>query len=125
MMRVRVRRIGVRSVFLLFLVIYGLVGLLVGGGLAVLSTLDYGPEVASTLIDRLGWWSLVVFPALYGLVGGMAAAVAAILYNAAAVVMRGVRLDLRVAQEVEVEADAHRPERVAVRAREDDEQQEP
>lgn len=107
----RVRRIGVRSVFLLFLLVYGVVGLVTGGGLAVLSTLEIGPEAARTFIDELGWWAAGIGFVAYGLVGGVAASVAAIIYNMAAAVTGGVKLNLRVAQEVEV-VPHHRRERV-------------
>lgn len=107
----RVRRIGVRSVFLLFLLVYGVVGLVTGAGLAVLSTLQIGPEAARTFIDELGWWAAGIGFVAYGLVGGVAASVAAIIYNMAAAVTGGVKVNLRVAQEVEV-VPHHRRERV-------------
>lgn len=107
----RVRRIGVRSVFLLFLLVYGVVGLVTGAGLAVLSTLQIGPEAARTFIDELGWWAAGVGFVAYGLVGGVAASVAAIIYNMAAAVTGGVKVNLRVAQEVEV-VPHHRRDRV-------------
>ncbi len=111
MRRVRLRRIGLRSIFLLFLVLYGGVGLAVGAGLYLLSTTGFvDPGVAETVgvtaLDRLGGWSLVLFPALYGLVGGVAGAVGAALYNLAAAVTGGLRLDLEGAREVGVESPA-------------------
>lgn len=109
MRRVRLRRIGLRSIFLLFLVLYGSVGLLVGGGLYVFSTagmteLGLAETVGMTALDRLGPWSLLVFPALYGLVGGIAGAVGGALYNFAAAVTGGIRLELEDSHPVEVES---------------------
>lgn len=94
-MKARIRRIGVRSVFLLFLVLYGLVGLLVGGAVAVLGSLDMAPDTAATAVDALGWWAVPVLVLGYGLLGGLVGGVAAALYNAAAAVTGGIRLDLR------------------------------
>ncbi|MFW6192117.1 MAG: hypothetical protein ACOC83_01415 [Gemmatimonadota bacterium] len=90
----RVRRIGARSVFILFFVLYGFVGLVVGGLLFGASRLEFLPAVSMTPLDRLGAWSLLLFPAAYGLLGGFVGAVAAALYNFAATFTGGIRLDL-------------------------------
>lgn len=90
----RVRRIGARSVFILFFVLYGFVGLVVGGLLFGASRLEMLPAVSMTPLDRLGAWSLLLFPAAYGLLGGFVGAVAAMLYNFAATFTGGIRLDL-------------------------------
>ena len=108
MSRVRLRRIGLRSIFLLFLVLYGGVGLAVGVGLWLLSTTGVvdpalTETVGMTALDRLGAWSLVVFPALYGLVGGVAGVVGGALYNFAAAVTGGLRLELEGSRAVAVE----------------------
>lgn len=104
----RVRRIGVRSTFLLFLVIFGVVGLLVGTGLAVLSSLQLGPEAAETFLDRLGWWAPPLCFLAYGLLGGISAAITAVLYNMGAAVTGGVKVTLDTAHEVEVVPYHHR-----------------
>lgn len=114
-MTVRARRVGVRSVFLLFLLVYGVVGLLTGAGVAALSTFEVGPEAARTFVDELGWWVAGIGFVAYGLLGGVTAAVAAIVYNVAAAVTGGVKLELTVAQEVEV-IPHHRRERVETTA---------
>lgn len=108
MRRVRLRRIGLRSIFLLFLVLYGGVGLAVGGGLYLLAGAGIvdpalTEAVGVTALDRLGAWSLVLFPALYGLIGGSAGVAGAALYNLAAAVTGGLRLELEDAHRVEVE----------------------
>ena len=101
-MKARVRRIGVRSVFLLFLVLYGLVGLLVGGGLAVLGDMGMVPDAATTAVDALGWWAVPALALGYGLIGGLAGGLAAALYNVAAAVTGGVRLDLEESSRVRI-----------------------
>lgn len=103
-MRVRLRRVRARSVFVLFFVLYGLVGLLVGLGMAAVSTLDLPTVEELTPLEQLGWWSLAVFPLLYGLAAGVAGALAAVLYNLAASVTGGIRLDLATLERLEPEA---------------------
>lgn len=110
MRRVRLRRIGLRSIFLLFLVLYGSVGLAVGVGLYLLAgagIVDPGltETVGMTALDRLGAWSLLLFPVLYGVVGGIAGLVGGALYNLAAAVTGGLRLTLEDARDVDVEED--------------------
>lgn len=97
-MRVRVRRVRARTVFLMAFLLYGLVGLLVGGALYILDHFHLVPATASeqTGLDRLGAWILLLFPGVYGMLGGLFGAVAAIFYNGIAAVMGGIELDLRV-----------------------------
>lgn len=103
-MIVRVRRARVPSVFALALVLSAAVGLVVGGAVAAATALPVPEGYQLTLLDRLGLWALVVFPVVYGLAGGLAAAVAALLYNLAAAVTGGIRVDLRELGTLEEEA---------------------
>lgn len=119
MRRVRLRRVGLRSIFLLFLVLYGGVGLLVGIGLYVLSSAGVTDSVGMTALDRLGPWSMALFPLIYGVVGGIAGTVGAALYNAAAAVTGGIRLDLEGGTAVEVEAPGDAADRAADETGED------
>lgn len=93
-MKFRLRHISARSVFLLFLTLYGIVGLLVGLLLTAVTTLGLPTGAELTAVDRLGAWSLLVFPLAYGLVAGLAGAIAAVLYNLAAAISGGIELDL-------------------------------
>ncbi len=96
-MRARVRRIRARTVFLMAMILYALVGLLIGGTLYVLNdVLRLVPVAERTWLDQIGAWILVLFPAAYGFLGGFFGAVAAIFYNAIAAIMGGVEVDLRV-----------------------------
>lgn len=108
-MIVRVRRARVPSVFAVALVLYGAVGLIVGATVAVVSTLPVPEGYEINLLDRLGLWSLLVFPLVYGLIGGLFAAVAAVLYNLAAAVTGGIRVDLRGLAALETEESAGSP----------------
>ena len=108
-MRARIRRIRARSVFLLALVLYALVGLLIGGTLFVLELAHLVPAAERTGIDAMGAWILVFFPLLYGLIGGFFGAVAAILYNAVAALTGGVEVDLAVKEGKRESAPAEAP----------------
>lgn len=92
-MKVELRRFRLWSVFRLAAVLYGLVGLVVGALVTGATTMELGtPDVH--LLERLGAWSLAVFPVLYGMVGGLAAAIAAALYNASAAIAGGVEVEV-------------------------------
>ena len=93
------------------MVLYGLIGFLVGLVLAVAASVEVPPGTEPNILTRLGFWSIAVFPVVYGLVGGLTAAVAVALYNAGASLVGGLRLDF---PEVEPESDGR--VRVAGRA---------
>lgn len=93
-MQVEVRRISLRSAFKLAMVLYGLIGFLVGLVLAVAASVEAPPGTEPNLLTRLGFWSIAVFPVLYGLAGGFAAAIAVALYNVGASLVGGLRLDI-------------------------------
>jgi hypothetical protein len=93
-MRLKVRKISARSAFLVALTLHGIVGLLVGVVLAVVSRLEVPAGTEPNLLSTLGMWSILVFPLTLGLVAGLTAAVAASLYNAAASVVGGLRIEL-------------------------------
>jgi hypothetical protein len=91
---VRIRRIRARSAFLVFLVLHGVVGLLVGAVMAVVSSMDLPSGAQPNILNRIGMWSLLVFPAAYGLIAGIVAAVSATLYNAAAALVGGISVEI-------------------------------
>jgi len=101
-MQVEIRRISIRSAFKLAMVLYGLIGFLVGLVLAVAASVEVPPGTEPNLLTRLGYWSIAVFPVVYGFAGGLTAAVAVALYNAGASLVGGLRVDL---PEVEPESD--------------------
>ena len=93
-MQVEIRRISIRSAFKLAMILYGLIGFLVGLVLAVAASVEVPPGTEPNLLTRLGFWSIAVFPVLYGLAGGFTAAIAVALYNAGASLVGGLRIDL-------------------------------
>ncbi|MGB5303470.1 MAG: hypothetical protein WBP17_09990 [Gemmatimonadota bacterium] len=92
-MQVEIRRISIRSAFKLAMVLYGLIGFLVGLVLAVAASVEAPAGTEPNILTRLGFWSIAVFPVLYGFAGGLTAAVAVALYNAGASLVGGLRLD--------------------------------
>lgn len=110
-MQVEIRRISIRSAFKLAMVLYGLIGFLVGLVLAVATSQEAPPGTEPNLLTRLGFWAIAVFPVVYGLAGGLTAAVAVALYNAGASMVGGLRLEF---PDVEPESDGR--VRVAGRA---------
>lgn len=93
-MLVQIRRVGIRSAFLLAMVLNGLIGLLVGLILAVVATLEVPPGTEASMLERLGVWSVAVFPVVYGLAGGFVAAISAALYNAGAALVGGLKVEV-------------------------------
>ncbi len=93
-MLVQIRRISLRSVFLVTMALYGIVGFLVGLVLAIVATLEVPAGSEPNILSRLGIWSVVVFPVLYGLGVGLLAVIAAVLYNSVASLVGGVRVEI-------------------------------
>ena len=93
-MQVQVRRISLRSVFLVTMALYGIVGFLVGLILAVVATIEVPAGTEPNILNRLGVWSVVVFPVLYGISAGLLAAIAAALYNSVASLVGGIRVEI-------------------------------
>lgn len=93
-MQVQVRRISLRSVFLVTMALYGIVGFLVGLILAVVATIEVPAGTEPNILNRLGVWSVVVFPVLYGIGAGLLAAIAAALYNSVASLVGGIRVEI-------------------------------
>ena len=93
-MQVQIRRVSLRSVFLVTMALFGIVGFLIGLILAVVATIEVPPGTEPNLISRLGIWSVVVVPILYGIGAGLVAAIAAALYNAVASLVGGIRVEI-------------------------------
>ncbi|MCL7926215.1 MAG: hypothetical protein M8860_03095 [marine benthic group bacterium] len=93
-MQVQIRRISLRSVFLVTMALNGIVGFLVGLILAIVATVDVPAGTEPNLLSRLGIWSVVVFPLIYGIGAGLLGAIAAALYNSVASLVGGVRVEI-------------------------------
>ena len=94
-----IRRVGIASAAKLFFLLNALLGLFLGLGLAALGmsglhslTGPLGAELPVPL-PAVPWAALVlVFPVVYGILGGIAGAVLAVLYNILAWGAGGLRL---------------------------------
>jgi len=95
-----VKRIGPGSAFKVGLVLYGLLGLIIGACISLFSLVGAGfmrsqnapaPAIAGMIF---GTMAIVMFPILYGVIGGVMGALSALLYNFAARLIGGLDLDL-------------------------------
>jgi hypothetical protein len=94
-MHLQIRRISTSSAFLVGMALHGLIGFLVGIGLAIVAGLDVPAGTEPSIVERLGAWAIVVVPFVYGVAGGLLTAMAAALYNAVAAVVGGIRIEMR------------------------------
>ncbi len=94
-----VRRVGPASAFKVGVVLYGMLGFIVGllVFLAALAGTQFfrGPETQIPFTGAaMGIAALIVCPILYGLIGGIVAAIGAALYNLAAGWVGGLEVDI-------------------------------
>jgi hypothetical protein len=95
----QIRSIGVGSAFKLFAVLYGMLGLLIGAVISLISVLGFmggsaaGMEGAGALL--FGTAAIVVAPILYGIIGACAGVVMSLIYNLAAKFTGGLEIDLQ------------------------------
>ncbi len=95
-----VKRIGPGSAFKVGLVLYGFLGLLVGACITLLSLLGAGfmraqEAPAPAFVGLIfGTLAIVIAPIFYGVLGGIASALSAVLYNVAAKIIGGLEVDI-------------------------------
>jgi hypothetical protein len=97
-----VKRVGPGSAFKIGLVLYGILGLLLGIVMACVSMVagslgTMGSSAvpgARALGFGMGLSAVIVFPLLYGLFGGVFAAIGAVLYNLVAGWVGGLEVDI-------------------------------
>lgn len=98
-----VKRIAPGSAFKVGLVLYAILGLLLGIFAAVISMLagSLGPAltragmpVSGVFGFDMGLVAILFFPIFYGLIGGIFAALGAVMYNLAAGWIGGIEIDL-------------------------------
>ena len=96
------RRVGPGSAFKIGLVLYGIIGLLLGIVMACVSMVagslgSLGQSAvpgARVLGLGLGFGAIIVFPLLYGVMGGVFAAIGAAIYNLVAGWVGGLEIDI-------------------------------
>jgi hypothetical protein len=97
-----VKRVGPGSAFKVGLVLYGILGLCVGIFMALFSmvagslTSMAGADMpaARMLGFGMGFGAIILFPVIYGVMGGIFAALGAILYNLVAGMVGGLEVDI-------------------------------
>ena len=91
------RRIGPASAFKVGLVSYALLGLIAGIFCSVISLvgLSFAPHAHIPFARTVGVFAVVVCPIIYGIFGGIGAALAAIVYNLASSWVGGIEVELR------------------------------
>ena len=97
-----VRRVGPGSAFKIGLVLYGIIGLLLGIVMACVSMVagslgGLGQSAvpgARVLGLGMGLGAIIVFPLLYGVIGGVFAAIGAAIYNLVAGWVGGLEIDI-------------------------------
>jgi hypothetical protein len=90
------KRISPGSAFKIGMVMYALIGMVVGAVMGL-----FGMIAGQFITERnpipgasLGLVAIIVFPILYGIIGGCVSALSAIIYNLAAGWMGGLEVDI-------------------------------
>ena len=96
-----VKRVGPGSAFKIGLITYAILGLVLGICMALVSTIvgSLGAGAASAPGAKffglgMGIGSVIFFPVVYGLIGGIFAAIGAVIYNLAAGWVGGLEVDI-------------------------------
>ena len=90
------RHVTPGSAFRIGLVVYGLVGLILGAICSVIATMagQFAWHAQLPFAGRVGMFAIILCPIIYGLIGGIGAAIAAFLYNLASRWIGGLEVDL-------------------------------
>jgi|WetSurMetagenome_2_1015567.scaffolds.fasta_scaffold251144_2 hypothetical protein len=92
------RKVGVLSMAKIETILMAIFGLILGLFYGIASSFVNSTEYADVATDSslmLGWWSILVFPILYAIIGFIAGAIGALLYNMVSRWVGGIELDLR------------------------------
>jgi hypothetical protein len=91
-----VKRIGPASAFKVGLVSYAIVGLIAGFfcSLIAVAGISFAPHARMPFAGTIGLFAVIVCPIVYGIVGGIAAVIAALIYNLAARWVGGLEVEI-------------------------------
>jgi hypothetical protein len=96
-----VRRVGPGSAFKVGLILYALLGLVLGLCMALISMVAGSLPIGQTAGPGaklfgfgMGFGAIAFFPVIYGLIGGVFAAIGAAIYNLVAGWVGGVEVDI-------------------------------
>lgn len=90
------KRIGPVSVFKIGLISYAFLGLIAGilCSLIVLTGASFAPHAHMPFAPAVGLLAVIVCPIAYGIIGGLAAVIGALIYNLASNWVGGVEVDI-------------------------------
>lgn len=90
------KRIGPASAFKVGLVSYAILGLIAGVfcSLVVLTGASFAPHAHLPFARTVGLFAVILCPIVYGIIGGVAAVISALLYNLVAGWVGGVEVEL-------------------------------
>ena len=90
------KRVSPASAFKVGLVAYGIVGLIVGVfcSLIAVTGARFASHAHMPIVSRVGVFAVIFCPIFYGIIGGIAAVIAAGIYNLAAGWVGGVEVDI-------------------------------
>ena len=92
-----VKRITPSSAFKVGLVVYGFLGLILGAFCTVMAIVGapFLREAHLPILGRfVGLFAVIICPILYGIIGGIGAVIAALIYNLAAGWVGGLEVDI-------------------------------
>ena len=91
-----VKRIGPGSAFKVGLVVYAILGFIFGILFALIGMLAGSLASSHSLFPGtgLGFFSIILFPICYGIIGGVFGALGAVIYNLAAGWVGGLEVDI-------------------------------
>jgi hypothetical protein len=90
------RRIAPASAFKVGIVAYGFVGLLLGAlcSVVALAGVRFAPQAHLPFTGAIGLAAIIICPIIYGIIGGIAAAIGAAIYNLASGWVGGIEIDI-------------------------------
>ncbi len=90
------KRIGPASAFKIGLVSYAVLGLIAGVlcSLITLTGASFAPHMHMPFARAIGLVAVIVCPIVYGLIGGIAAVIGALIYNLASSWVGGVEVEI-------------------------------
>ena len=90
------RRIGPASAFKIGLVSYAFVGFIAGVfcSLIALTGASFAPHAHLPFVRAIGVFAVILCPIVYGIIGGIAAVISALIYNLAASWVGGVEVEI-------------------------------
>jgi hypothetical protein len=91
-----VKRIGPGSAFKVGLVVYGIIGLIVGVfcSLIAVAGASFLPHAQMPFHGAVGLLAVIVCPIVYGLIGGIGAVIGALIYNLACSWVGGLEVEI-------------------------------